>query len=330
MNRRTLSLLTGAGFTYNFGAPLAQTMWSWIFNQPRIQSSRKLVRLLQNNLDYEGAYYSVMTGGYTDAEKDAMRLAMSEAYEKVDEIVRSPEIGECTIHGVNIERVQKLIAGFAGSTGNPGYFFTLNQDLFIERNYYNGPKLHVPGVPPDRRWFDVNYFVPLSARDFRRIPGQEELEDIKRNPPVSPFYYIKLHGSYNWRSDEQSEYMVIGRNKDEMIDREPLLAWYLSVFKEVVSSDNAHLMIIGYSFSDAHINGIIASAVRKRGLKLHIISPQSPKSLRDSLKEKPQIDGLWEGLSGYYPYKLKEIFPTGHSETEIWKAIEEQFFRREL
>jgi len=35
-------LLTGAGFTKNFGGPLAREIWSLIFNNPRIQQTPSL------------------------------------------------------------------------------------------------------------------------------------------------------------------------------------------------------------------------------------------------------------------------------------------------
>jgi len=55
-----LVLLTGAGFTKNFGGFLAIEMWSKVFNHPEIQSSEKLKSLIQNNFNYENIYSDVL------------------------------------------------------------------------------------------------------------------------------------------------------------------------------------------------------------------------------------------------------------------------------
>ena len=47
---KELILLTGAGFTKNFGGFLANEMWSKIHNHPMVQSKPKLKQLLMNML----------------------------------------------------------------------------------------------------------------------------------------------------------------------------------------------------------------------------------------------------------------------------------------
>ena len=66
--------------------------------------------------------------------------------------------------------------------------------------------------------------------------------------------------------------MVIGRGKEQLIQKEPLLAWYFKIFKEVLFQTNRHLLLIGYGFGDDHINDIIANAIKQYGLKIYIIS----------------------------------------------------------
>ena len=58
-------LLTGAGFTNTVGAPLAKTMWSWIFHKEEIQKSPHLRELLLGNFNFEDVYHSVLLGDYT-------------------------------------------------------------------------------------------------------------------------------------------------------------------------------------------------------------------------------------------------------------------------
>ncbi|HVF61527.1 MAG TPA: hypothetical protein VNJ70_17090 [Thermoanaerobaculia bacterium] len=82
-------LLTGAGFTHNFGAPLAEGIWSLILGHPAIKSTR-LRDLLLNDLDYESAYHIVMSSAdYVNDDREAMQQAVSAAYEYIDEIVKS-------------------------------------------------------------------------------------------------------------------------------------------------------------------------------------------------------------------------------------------------
>ena len=53
LKTKNLILLTGAGFTKNFGGFLASEMWSKIFNTPAIQANKKLRDLLEGNDDFE-------------------------------------------------------------------------------------------------------------------------------------------------------------------------------------------------------------------------------------------------------------------------------------
>ena len=71
--------------------------------------------------------------------------------------------------------------------------------------------------------------------------------------------------------------------------------------------------IIGYSFKDEHINKIITKAIQQFGLKLFIISPKTQNDFFSSLVLSDSIHAnqIWEGLAGYYPYYLKDLFPSG-------------------
>ncbi len=51
----------------------------------------------------------------------------------------------------------------------------------------------------------------------------------------SKYFYVKLHGSWNWYSSDGMKKMVIGRNKINQINTEPVLLRYFEIFKEVLS-----------------------------------------------------------------------------------------------
>ena len=69
-----------------------------------------------------------------------------------------------------------------------GYFFTLNQDLFIQRFHRNG--LHKsPGVRFTAGRHSA--IAPLKDLGYGELPSQEEIEKNKKNYFAKNFFYIK-------------------------------------------------------------------------------------------------------------------------------------------
>ncbi len=83
-------ILTGAGFTNNFGGFLAKDMWAAIFNSPSIQGSKKLKELLlQDDEDYESIYSRVLTrDNFTEEEKFSIKQAVEGAYKNLDDTIK--------------------------------------------------------------------------------------------------------------------------------------------------------------------------------------------------------------------------------------------------
>jgi hypothetical protein len=338
-------LLTGAGFTKNFGGLLASEMWSVIFNYNRIQAYPKIKELMRDDFDYESVYTSIMEGSlYTKDEKEAINDAVKFAYEHIDTILMEYDGG--VPRPVGLTEVLQLIdrfndnriKSFIGTnnvpyhiqteTGNKSFIFTLNQDLFFERLCSNC-ELSIPGIKNNSEWFTSMFRSPLSPSDYCNLPKKDELNRIK--PDIlsdGNFFLIKLHGSCNWISFDGTQKMVIGRGKKEQIQKEPLLMYYSEVFKKALSQYQRRLLIIGYSFGDEHINHIIAEAVREYGLKIYIISPDSPDDFKKELVEKKRFGkDIWQGISGYFPYSLIEIFPEdSRKKTQASKDLFKTFF----
>lgn len=148
-------LLTGAGFTKNFGGLLGSEMWAEIFNNPKIQGNQILRMAFQPSRDpffnYENIYDDVMTDeNFRQPDRATFTQSLLEAYKKMDKLLvhqwlkrhqeeNSPE----RPFDINVANFLKR---FAGISKERGYFFTLNQDLFIERymiskagaEYWNG------------------------------------------------------------------------------------------------------------------------------------------------------------------------------------------------
>ena len=322
-------LLTGAGFSHNFGVPLANELWASIINHGAIQNAQRVRNAVLSDFDFESVYHRIMVGDYSLGEKSAMARGVEDAYAYVDEIIRSWGAGTDSPYPIDVYKVQEMIARFAGTNAEPGFFFTLNQDLFVERYYYNGLRPHLPGIRQHtNKWFTNNFIGRLQDEDYVTLPDSEA---IQRESPFFEkvgFYYLKLHGSSNWRSADRTRRMVIGHDKDEQISTEPLLSWYFEVFTRVLSEGNRRLLVIGYSFRDSHVNKIIAKAIQNHGLRLFVMTPEPPASLHDRLCQNESGQEIWSGLGGYYPLGLLRMFPENQLQTPEWDAVKDQYFQR--
>ena len=319
-------ILTGAGFTKNFGGLLASEMWAIIFNHKKIQDQPKIKKLMMDDFDFESIYYRIMEGSYSDDEKEAITDAVKLAYENIDAILRKYDFG----NPYPIRHVLELFWHFA-ETSDKSLIFTLNQDLFFER-LYSGDKLSIPGIENNSEWFTSYYRKKLEESDNCKLPDEEKLNSIK--PDIlsdGSNFVIKLHGSYNWKSYDGSDIMIIGRGKTGQIQKEPLLNYYFEVFEKALSQNQRRLLIIGYGFGDDHINNIISDAVRNHGLKIYVISPNSPRDFKNKLLKKNTIgEDIWQGLSGYFSSTLEDIFPENPSEeTQEKRNLFDVFFEPE-
>jgi len=207
-------------------------------------------------------------------------------------------------------------------------FFTLNQDLFVERLISDTKKPIVnPGIK--RIITPSNRNDSLKLDEFIMVPTQDLL-DTKDATTLShkEFHYIKLHGSYGWRSSDEPNKLVIGRNKERQIANEPLLSWYFNLFKQALFQQERKLLIIGYGFGDDHINEVLVEAVERYGLKLYILSPTDPSVFKNELCKAAQVygDQIFSGLSGYFQSSFLDLFPSNAPDTPQWKELQKKFF----
>lgn len=328
-------LLTGAGFTANFGGCLADQMWTRIFSSPEIQKHECLTNLMRNNalgsketsgiLDFESIYSSVLrSNDFNDEEREGMLKAVSGAYESIEDSIsqfesNSPDIGigRC---------ITQLIKPFL--TGNSkGFIFTLNQDLFFERRpELRSMEFALPGIGHIRsEWFNLGSHAKCFT-DIKAVTISEkyDFQKLFKEPSSS---YIKLHGSLNWYSQNNKKVMVIGRKKEDDINKHDLLFIYMKIFKKILSREGMRLLVIGYGFMDEHINKILVESIKLKKLKLYIIDPISPIKFIDRLRYTNVEKGeLWNGVCGYFQYKLSDLFPRGDNETRAWKDVKTAFF----
>jgi hypothetical protein len=163
--------------------------------------------------------------------------------------------------------------------------------------------------------------LPLEKNDFIKLPTYSELERSGAKLFSSTIHYVKLHGSYGWLNSSGLNRCAIGKGKKDQIAGEPLLSWYYDLFRNELSYPSRKFLIIGYGFRDAHINELMAKSIKEFNLKLFVISPSDQSKFIDNLKSAEYGKTLLQGLSGYFPYKLLDIFPADQSDTQAWKEL---------
>lgn len=306
-------LLTGAGFSRPFGGYLSSQMWALILCQPQVRSSDRLRKAMLRDTNFEQVYSEVVTSSeYGGEEKHGFTEAVWKAYKQMHEEM-------CTQS--NADRAHSLMSRFVHRFANrehsePALVFTLNQDLLVES--FNTPDLRLlqPGVPshqPDGQ----SISLPGTA-------AVEEAAKTYRQAGSPAINYFKLHGSFNWLRHDGSRGLAIGTHKGTLLSEEPLLKWYQKVFEDGLHEPEQSLLVIGYSFRDPHINGTILNAVKAVGLKLFVMSPETPETFGDNVCEtrrsarKHQIgiegqgDEIWKALHGYYCGSVDDYYTSNH------------------
>lgn len=328
-NIKSNILLTGAGFTHNFGGFLGNEMWAKIFNNPDIQKQARLRNLLlydkkyglsgnNKNFDFESVYSKVINSGdYSSDEVICIQQAVEQAYHSLNAVLVNKQM-------VDFYPIRKLFDFFKGDGNKTGLCFTLNQDQLLER--YFDSVVRRPGITSQRD-LDPNEHGII-------LPKQEELNNHDNLFDASRLSYIKLHGSYRWySSDGKNGAMVLGKNKKQDLEKEPILKlYYYDIFKKIITTRHNKLLVIGYGFRDEHINDVLAQASQKRNLKLYIIHPKDPKDFKVYLhRHSPELEYqkaqlIWEAVCGYFPYKIMDIFPKMYDiyndrDSPLWAEI---------
>ena len=270
----TLILLTGAGFTRNWGGWLANEAFEYVLGRPEIGHGLR-ARLWADKLNGRGfentlgeLQHQKQKGDQSAAEM--VREFMGALVAMFDEMNREldvlPSNGKVQ-HGRSCDR---FLAGF-------DYVFTLNQDMLME-SYYSGiyvspQSVQRPGLKymPGQKMPDPGSVAPLFDRSAGLIYTPDHT-NLKIDPRKQP--YIKLHGSSDWVRDSGEPLLVLGGGKEVEIAQDPLLTWYHKEFSDALHRPGAKLMVVGYSFGDKHINEVIGHAADQGGLTLFIVDPE--------------------------------------------------------
>jgi len=266
----TRILLTGAGFSYNWGGMLASEVFSYLIGCDEIDD--ELRRLLWRDRNFEDVLAALQRATDDEGKRRYQLLVsalagmfngMGQAFMQREFEFRNPPDTRYSL--------QSFLARFDA-------IFTLNQDTLLEQKYIPlvGPpkwgRAHLPGI---------KYLgsPQLTGSVYDRIAVMElNPGDFQMPPGIQP--YIKLHGSCNWNDGPSGgRILIMGGQKAVSIGQFPILTWYHQQFRNMLMRAGARLMVIGYSFSDAHINDAIMDAIKRGDLKLFLVDPAGDKIL---------------------------------------------------
>jgi SIR2-like domain len=286
-----LILLTGAGFTRNWGGWLANEAFEYVLGRPEV--SEELRRRLWED-KFGGR-------GFEDTLADLQRLKSQQGDGSASEMVQQFMTGLRAMFGEMNQGLSKqpfewqnetsmMIRPFLSSFD---YIFTLNQDLLLECHYlsdgsgrgkFNG--VQMPGMKPLDR---IPLGDPVATKDVR---WTRDAGNIEIKAGLQP--YIKLHGSSNWiRQGAQPPLIVLGGGKEVEIAQDPLLNRYQQIFSEVLRERDAKLMVIGYSFGDDHINKAISDAADLGKLTIFIVDPSGVDVFKRTMTLPEPITYPW-------------------------------------
>ena len=305
-------LLLGAGFSRNWGGPLASEMFDNLLQQPEISSDDDLKRVLWQHRDcgaFENALAQVQQDFRNNQSNSIYKKRLEAFQAAINRIFADIDRGFGTLSTWEFtnQRERMLI----GALVKFDAIFSLNQDLLFERFYFNDNVV----LESQQRWNGVLTPGVKETRDsaFPYNPGKSiwtplPPSEFKVGDRFQP--YFKLHGSWRWDDGSGRQLMVMGASKALAIRGHPILSWYNKEL-EVRLKGDTRLMVIGYGFSDPHINSKILDAATGGSLKMFIIDPlgvDAPDKTRHLPIRLP--NPFQHVIQGTSTRSLKEIFGT--------------------
>jgi hypothetical protein len=349
-------LLTGAGFSANWGGWLANQLWAVLYGHQKVQDNDKLKEILWRYMERGGfeEAYEYIKASFPKLEP-IIRKVIEDSFDEMNsklDITFSKKLATSLISCI------ETLALSRGSYNEKGVkVFTLNQDIYFERAfleycqymskvYGNNRQLYLPYIQNGI----INCNRDLSKISFDEVNDEFIKEDFSKNYTgrrLTTEYY-KLHGSINFKKSDK-KILVIGTSKQNNISKNLLLSKYHEDFEEALNAGDVRILIIGYSFNDYHINEKILNAAEKNGLKFFIITKDSLSDIVQNIifqknkiepdlvngvmakMDKPLFDKKAEkifrdSLISHSNCTLSEVF-----EKERWESVEQdrilkQFF----
>jgi hypothetical protein len=292
-------LLTGAGFTRNWGGWLAKELEGDLL--ARLANDRELRKLVQESANYEEALEIARSSGFSG------RSLGPEAIKRLEQAIAESfwAMNTALGHKGNMRLsdyvrpdIHKFLSGFDA-------IFTLNQDLLLELHY----EISQASQDTQSRC-QGTYFPGIEPQVMPKLSAGEVI-NLRRQvgtigpsiPNLQPIY--KLHGSIDW-SDDTGALFVVGGGKEQYIDSKPLLKAYFTEFRRRLSEPNARLMVIGYGFADGHVNKLITDVSQAtQALSIYYVHPEGRDAVHQGKQHKVII--------GYSPPSIAQVPCIGES-----------------
>jgi hypothetical protein len=315
-------LLTGAGFSRNWGGWVADEAFEYLLGCPQItpEIHSELWEAKRGQLGFEYTL-QILRYHHEQAPQDKVKLNSLRVFEHMLEdmfnsmnngfknIQFNPSYDPMTIGG-SPDSIRQFLTHFDA-------IFTLNQDALLEIQY---DKAFAVRQQSQARW-----------RDFY-MPGLEPVMTPGAGPYVPPGLfkpsdkplqlenhrqpYFKLHGSSNWRN-EGSSLLIMGGNKGRDIEKHPLLMEYQDLFRRALTKSDCRVVVIGYGFGDQHINDILLEGVAA-GMKMFVIDARGIDALRGMFTPNfnpiQQYNAMTSCVLGASRRELPRTFSTDHVE----------------
>jgi hypothetical protein len=302
-------LLLGAGFSSNWGGPLAAEVANSLLQE--VGGDAHLQALLrEHSKNFENAlsevqrqYLHASSSADSKQRLDRLQDAIATMFGRLNATFEPPREFEFS------NDVQYSVARFLSMFES---IFNLNQDLLLDMRYsrqiltasgarWNG--LEVPGMRP---LLDPALIGIGDDHKRRWAPTDPPFSVSERLQP-----HFKIHGSSNWMTADGRNLLVMGGDKEFMIREHQVLRWYYEQFRQRLLVGGTRLMVIGYSFSDRHINDAITEAAQKGTLTgMFLVDPAgwdvlNPTPLYhikvpSALEEVPRLGGSTRLLSATF------------------------------
>ena len=328
-------LLTGAGFSANWGGWVASEAFEYLLGCPEILADDRLRDLLwdcQLKGGFEDALAELQVGhaaGFASSWSEKQLISLQNAVGRMFDDMNLSFKGRGDLEFLRPERLVQTTADRDRADERTvrrflmrfETIFTLNQDLLLEYLYFSNPNVRTavkpvlpglqriqnPGTHADDSWADSSW-SPTTNQAFA---FHEEIQA-----------YVKLHGSSNWYADDGSRVLIIGGAKQQAIGTFPILRAYLSAFENALMAPGSRLMVIGYGFRDSHVNEVLERAISK-GLRLFVIDPygaelafklNQTRTNRGITVQTPLEVMLKQAVVGGSRRRLSEIFGGDNTE----------------
>jgi hypothetical protein len=306
-------LLTGAGFSANWGGLLAADFINDLLGAPQLDQAARDLLWRHKKEGFEKALSVLQRAGGPSLK--LMETAVSEVFRSMNSAFVAQGFTLEFRHGAQAERDDSVLRFLAHFDA----IFTLNQDLLLESGYCaqaDPPQAFradrhgyaFPGMIPRAQPAPLG-LVPRWCGEFCPDPASTSV--APPDPHTQPIY--KLHGSSNWVDDVGERLLIMGGDKVDAIRGSQLLRAYAEEFRRCLGEPDARLMIIGYGFQDHHINSVIETAAAN-GLKIYIVDPwgiEAPDPMRgreNIIRPAPPVNATQAALIGASTVGLSTIF----------------------